>query len=66
MGGDAESGAGRELLVVLAVAGAGLLLAMVAAFAPWHPRPGRVAPAGLVELHSPDEEHPPAVELTAG
>ncbi|MFI9639449.1 hypothetical protein ACIG87_05165 [Micromonospora sp. NPDC051925] len=66
MAGDAESGAGRELLVVLAVAGAGLLLAVVAAFAPWHPRPGRAAPAGLVELHSPDEGHQPTVELTAG
>ncbi|MEU1751883.1 hypothetical protein ABZ436_04360 [Micromonospora matsumotoense] len=66
MGGDVESGAGRELLVVFAVAGAGLLLAMVAAFAPWHPRPGRPAPAGLVELHSPDEGRPPTVELTAG
>ena len=39
--------------MVLAVAGAGLLLAMVAAFSPWHPRPGRAAPAGLVGLHSP-------------
>ncbi|WP_375372824.1 hypothetical protein [Micromonospora sp. S-DT3-3-22] len=53
-------------MVVFAVAGAGLLLAMVAAFAPWHPRPGRAAPAGLVELHSPDEGRPPTVELTAG
>ncbi|MEH0935624.1 hypothetical protein [Micromonospora psammae] len=53
MAGDAGSGAVRELLVVLAVAGAGLLLAMVAAFAPWHPGPGAVAPAGLVELQAP-------------
>lgn len=53
MSGDAGSGAVRELLVVFAVAGAGLLLAMVAAFAPWHPTPRGVAPAGLVELHSP-------------
>ncbi|MEU7619914.1 hypothetical protein AB0M91_16950 [Micromonospora rifamycinica] len=66
MAGDADSGAGRELLVVFAVAGAGLLLAMVAAFAPWHPRPGRAAPAGLVELHTPDEERPATVELTVG
>ncbi|MEU5940721.1 hypothetical protein ABZ807_16365 [Micromonospora sp. NPDC047548] len=62
MAGDADSGAVRELLVVLVVAGAGLLLAMVAAFAPWHPRPGRPAPAGLVELHSPAGS---AVEWTA-
>ena len=53
MAADAESGALRELLVVVAVAGAGLLLAMAAAFTPWHPgRPGR-APAGVVGLHHP-------------
>ena len=52
MAGDAGSGALRELLVVFAVAGAGLALAMVAAFAPWHPVPD-AAPAGLVELHAP-------------
>ncbi|MEV4480627.1 hypothetical protein AB0K04_20040 [Micromonospora coxensis] len=63
---DADSGAVRELMVVLAVAGAGLLLAMVAAFAPWHPRTGRPAPAGLVELHSPGGATAPAAELTAG
>ena len=53
MAGDADSGALRELLVVFAVASAGLALAMVAAFAPWHPVPGAAAPAGLVELHAP-------------
>ncbi|WP_088975932.1 hypothetical protein [Micromonospora coxensis] len=63
---DADSGAVRELMVVLAVAGAGLLLAMVAAFGPWHPRPGRAAPAGLVELHSPGGATAPTAELTAG
>lgn len=63
---DADSGAVRELMVVLAVAGAGLLLAVVAAFAPWHPRPGRAAPAGLVELHSPAGATGTAVELTSG
>ncbi|TDC82589.1 hypothetical protein E1193_11300 [Micromonospora sp. KC606] len=66
MVGEADTGAVRELMVVLAVAGAGLLLAMVAAFAPWHPRPGRGAPVGLVELHSPGGAGAPAVELTAG
>ena len=66
MAGDADSGAVRELRVVLAVAGAGLVLAMVAAFAPWHPRPGRAAPAGLVELRSPAGSAGPAVELTSG
>ncbi|MGC5021500.1 hypothetical protein [Micromonospora sp. DT47] len=53
MAGDAGSGALRELLVVFAVAGAGLVLAMVAAFAPWHPVPGAPAPAGLVDLRTP-------------
>ncbi|PWR09973.1 hypothetical protein DKT69_29905 [Micromonospora sicca] len=52
MTGDAGSGT-RELLLVLAVAGAGLLLAMVAAFGPWHPTADRAARAGLVVLHSP-------------
>ncbi|MFE9688316.1 hypothetical protein [Micromonospora sp. NPDC005806] len=53
MAGDASSGATRELLLVLAVAGVGLALAMVAAFGPWHPTSGDPARAGLVELHSP-------------
>jgi hypothetical protein len=53
MAGDVGSGATRELLLVLAVAGAGLALAMVAAFAPWHPVSGASAPAGLVGLHAP-------------
>ncbi|SCG57428.1 hypothetical protein [Micromonospora inositola] len=66
MAGDADSGAGGELLLVFAVAGAGLLLAMVAALAPWHPTPGRAAPAGLVELHGPAGPAAPAVKLTAG
>lgn len=50
---DAGSAAARELLVVFVVAGAGLLLALVAAFAPWHPMPGGTAPAAVVEVHSP-------------
>ncbi|WP_410811831.1 hypothetical protein [Micromonospora sp. 067-2] len=53
MAGEAGSGALRELVLVGAVALAGLLLAMVAAFAPWHATPAGNAPAGLVELHSP-------------
>ncbi|MEO3780657.1 hypothetical protein ABGB16_28365 [Micromonospora sp. B11E3] len=54
MAGDAESGAVRELLMVLAVAGAGLLLAMVAALTPWHPGRGARPPSGVVGLHHPD------------
>ncbi|MCF0095471.1 hypothetical protein AB0B39_16085 [Micromonospora sp. NPDC049114] len=55
MAGEAGSGALRELILVAAVGLAGLLLAMVAAFAPWHATAGGNAPAGLVELHSPDD-----------
>lgn len=46
-------GAVRELLVVLAVAVVGLLLALLAAFGPWHPGFGDRHPAMVVELHSP-------------
>ena len=43
------------------VARAGLLLAPFAAFAPWHATPaGLTLPAGLVELHSPDDARAPA------
>ncbi|MEU4779297.1 hypothetical protein [Micromonospora sp. NPDC023633] len=52
MVGDAGSGAARELLLVLAVALAGLLLAVVVVFAPWHVTPDGAAP---VELRSPTE-----------
>jgi hypothetical protein len=48
-----QAGAVRELLVVLVVAGAGLLLALLAAFGPWHPGVGGRPPAVVVELHSP-------------
>ncbi|MCX4389625.1 hypothetical protein OG777_22215 [Micromonospora peucetia] len=56
MAGDAGSGAARELLLVLAVALAGLLLAMVAVFTPWHATPDGAAPAAPVELRSPTEQ----------
>ncbi|MEU7589471.1 hypothetical protein AB0A95_24625 [Micromonospora sp. NPDC049230] len=55
MAGEVGSGALRELILVVAVALAGLLLAMVAAFAPWHATLAGTAPAGLVELHSPND-----------
>ncbi|WP_229400725.1 hypothetical protein [Micromonospora okii] len=54
MTGDAGSGALRELLMVLAVAVAGLLLATVAAFSPWRPARSWQPPAGVVGLHNPD------------
>ncbi|WP_341717502.1 hypothetical protein QQG74_27060 [Micromonospora sp. FIMYZ51] len=47
------SAATRELLLVVAVAIAGVLLAMLAAFTPWPVTPGGAAPSGLVELHGP-------------
>ncbi|MEU6075586.1 hypothetical protein [Micromonospora sp. NPDC047074] len=55
MAGDAGSGAVRELLLVLALALAGLVLAVVAVFTPWHATPDGAAPAAPVELHSPTE-----------
>ncbi|MER7458512.1 hypothetical protein [Micromonospora sp. NPDC126480] len=53
MTGDTGSSAARELLLVVAVAAAGVLLALAAVFAPWHAVPDGAAPAGLVELHLP-------------
>ncbi|WP_433127085.1 hypothetical protein ACQPWW_29730 [Micromonospora sp. CA-240977] len=55
MAGEAGSGALRELFLVVALALVGLLLAMVAAFVPWHPTAAGNAPASLVELRSPDD-----------
>lgn len=55
MVGDAGSGALRELLMVLAVAGMGLLLAMVAAFTPWYTSRVSRPTAGVVGLHQPGE-----------
>ncbi|HEX5594994.1 MAG TPA: hypothetical protein VFX61_03090 [Micromonosporaceae bacterium] len=55
---DAGSAA-RELGVVLALAAAGLLLALVAAFTPWYGRPADPGRAAVVELHTPPE---PVVE----
>ena len=48
-----HAGSVRELLVVLVVAMAGLLLALLAAFGPWHPGVGDRPSAVVVELHSP-------------
>ncbi|WP_405429636.1 hypothetical protein [Micromonospora sp. NBC_00617] len=63
MAGEAGSGALRELILVAAVGLAGLLLAMVAAFAPWHATPADSAPASLVELRGPgDPGFGPTVE----
>ncbi|MEG3637040.1 hypothetical protein [Micromonospora palythoicola] len=45
--------AARELLLVIAVAAVGLLLATAVTFAPWPATPGGSAPSGLVELRGP-------------
>ncbi|WP_200206638.1 hypothetical protein [Micromonospora coerulea] len=52
MASETGSGALRELLLVVAVAGAGLVLAVVAAFGHWYPTSDQAARAGLVETHS--------------
>ncbi|MFI2709746.1 hypothetical protein ACH495_06400 [Micromonospora sp. NPDC018662] len=54
MAGDAGSGGGaREVLLVLAVAGAGLALAVVAAFGPWHPATGGPPDRGAARTFNP-------------
>jgi hypothetical protein len=62
---DGTSAAVREILVVLALAVAGLLLALLAAFTPWYggsAEPGRTQ---VVEIHEPTRtpdkaQRPPA------
>ncbi|MFK3982979.1 hypothetical protein ACI2K4_21705 [Micromonospora sp. NPDC050397] len=49
----AGPGAVREILVVLAVALSGLLLALVAAFTPWYHAPSEPRRAQVVELQAP-------------
>jgi hypothetical protein len=58
MAGHAGTGAVRELLVVLALAVAGLFLALIAAFAPWYGAAARPDRPVVVEMHAPDG--PPA------
>ncbi|MGC5030219.1 hypothetical protein [Micromonospora sp. DT229] len=62
MGGSA---AVRELLLVVAMAVVGLLLAMAAAFTPWPVMPGGSAPSSLVDLQGPPAV-PEPVGSTAG
>lgn len=45
--------AAREILVVLVLAGTGLVLALIAAFAPWYNPHSRPAPAMVVEMRAP-------------
>lgn len=49
MTGQSGLDAVRELLLVAAVAGVGVLLALIVVFSPWH-----AAPAAPVELRSPE------------
>ncbi|RKR88461.1 hypothetical protein BDK92_2789 [Micromonospora pisi] len=49
----AGPGAVREILVVLAVALSGLLLALIAAFAPWYHAPIEPVRPQVVELQAP-------------
>jgi hypothetical protein len=60
----AGPGAVREFLVVLALALTGLLLALVAAFAPWYDAPGDPGRGNVVELHAPSRAAD-GVEVTA-
>ncbi|WP_089155381.1 hypothetical protein [Micromonospora sp. NBS 11-29] len=55
MAGDAGPGGTREMLLVLAVAGAGLALAVVAAFGPWHPASGGRQDRGAARTFHPGE-----------
>lgn len=60
MTGDAGSGGAREVLLVLAVAGAGLVLAAVAAFGPWRPSDGGSPDRGAARSFTPGMNAPHA------
>ncbi|MEV6691493.1 hypothetical protein AB0M35_08520 [Micromonospora sp. NPDC051196] len=59
------SATARELLLVVAMAVVGLLLATAAAFTPWPVTPGGSAPSSLVDLQGPPAP-PEPVGSTAG
>jgi hypothetical protein len=50
---DGASAAAREILLVLALAVAGLLLALLAAFTPWYAGSTQPRQMGVVEIHEP-------------
>ncbi|MGA3563212.1 hypothetical protein [Melissospora conviva] len=66
-GADAVAGAGtaaREYLMILLLAGVGLLLAAFVAFAPWLPHADTGDSRGrVVELHHPGPPSPPHPKL---
>jgi hypothetical protein len=53
MAGYAGTGAMREILVVLALAVTGLVLAVIAAFTPWYGAPATPDRSVVVEMHGP-------------
>ncbi|MGI5214631.1 hypothetical protein [Plantactinospora sp. CA-290183] len=53
MTGSAGAGATREILVVLGLAGGGLLLAVLAAFTPWYGESAGSGRVEVVEMHAP-------------
>lgn len=55
---EGGTGALREFLVVLALALVGLLLAVLAAFAPWYATPADAGGGAVVEMHSPQRPAP--------
>jgi hypothetical protein len=63
MSGDDGAGDGvREILMVLAVAFAGLFLAALAAFTPWYAAVSGPAGASVVEMRGPAGAVAPGVE----
>ncbi|MGW4466585.1 hypothetical protein [Micromonospora sp. NBC_01796] len=58
----AGPGAVREILVVLAVALSGLLLALIAAFTPWYDAPAGPSRPHVVELQAPPPRAADTVE----
>lgn len=63
---EVGAGAVREILVVLALALVGLLLAVVAAFTPWYSASGDSGGAAVVEMHAPGLPGADAVARDAG
>ena len=62
---DADSGAAREIVMVLALAVAGLLLAVVAAFTPWYAASAEYQHP-VVEMRAPSSPPLGSPSLTAG